>query len=348
VTLVAFPEKNSTPSFCCVRIVLDWPMKCQESRTWRPGIGALQETVRAPKKIPYINALSARFLTGRLNFHWPRLLGDAIISKLVQRQCSAAEAEFFHRVSVRFKGVVWFSLQCDVHVREFEMTTHYRFPDRPEQAFSGKTRSRIGARHGAYRNGVKRVLDILLVLMGSVFVVPLVMVLAVLVARDGGRPFYCQDRVGMNGRIYRMWKLRSMDVDADEKLADYLATNPAARREWDHSQKLRCDPRITRIGHFLRRTSLDELPQLWNVFRGDMSLVGPRPMMPSQRALYPGDAYYALRPGITGLWQVSARNESGFAARASFDAEYDRTLSFTTDLKLLAATVRAVARGTGC
>jgi lipopolysaccharide/colanic/teichoic acid biosynthesis glycosyltransferase len=152
----------------------------------------------------------------------------------------------------------------------------------------------------------------------------------------------------MNGRIYRMWKLRSMDVDADEKLADYLAANPIARREWDHSQKLRCDPRITRIGHFLRRSSLDELPQLWNVFRGDMSLVGPRPMMPSQRSLYPGDAYYALRPGITGLWQVSTRNESGFAERASYDAEYERTLSFTTDLRLLAATVRVVSRGTGC
>jgi lipopolysaccharide/colanic/teichoic acid biosynthesis glycosyltransferase len=228
------------------------------------------------------------------------------------------------------------------------MTTHYRFPDTPEQAFSAKSRSRFGTRHGFYRNGMKRMLDILLVLAGSIFVVPLVMVLSILVAIDGGRPFYRQDRVGMNGRIYRMWKLRSMVVDADEKLADYLAADPAARMEWDHSQKLRCDPRITRIGHVLRRTSLDELPQLWNVLRGDMSLVGPRPMMPSQRSMYPGDAYYALRPGITGLWQVSARNESGFAARASFDAEYDRTLSFATDCRLLAATLHAVTRGTGC
>jgi lipopolysaccharide/colanic/teichoic acid biosynthesis glycosyltransferase len=187
-----------------------------------------------------------------------------------------------------------------------------------------------------------------LVLLGAPFVLPLVLVLAVLVALDGGRPFYRQDRVGKNGRIYRMWKLRSMEVDADERLSAYLRNNPAARAEWDHSQKLRQDPRITRIGRLIRRTSLDELPQLWNVLRGDMSLVGPRPMMPSQRALYPGDAYYALRPGVTGLWQVSARNECGFAARASYDTEYYRTLSFGTDLRILAATIRVVMRGTGC
>jgi lipopolysaccharide/colanic/teichoic acid biosynthesis glycosyltransferase len=195
---------------------------------------------------------------------------------------------------------------------------------------------------------LKRALDIVLVLVAAPVVVPFVALLALLVSREGGKPFYTQDRVGKGGRIYRMWKLRSMVVDADSKLAAYLAENPAARAEWDHSQKLRRDPRITRLGAFLRRTSLDELPQLWNVLRGDMSLVGPRPMMPSQKTLYPGEAYYMLRPGITGLWQVSARNESGFAARASYDSEYDRTLSFATDFRLLVATLRVVRRGTGC
>ena len=235
-----------------------------------------------------------------------------------------------------------------VQMREIEMTTHYRFTDQAKQSVPTSTSSRTKAYRGVYRNGVKRMLDVLLVLIGAPFVVPLVLVLAVLIAREGGKPFYFQDRVGKRGRIYRMWKLRSMDVDADEKLASYLAANPTARAEWDHSQKLRSDPRITRLGQFLRRTSLDELPQLWNVFRGDMSLVGPRPMMPCQKALYPGDAYYALRPGITGLWQVSARNELGFAARASYDSEYNRTLSFATDARLLAATIRVVTRGTGC
>jgi lipopolysaccharide/colanic/teichoic acid biosynthesis glycosyltransferase len=237
---------------------------------------------------------------------------------------------------------------CAVQVKEIEMTTHYRFPEQPKHAFSGKSSARSGNRRGIYRNAVKRPLDILLVLLGAPFVVPLVLVLAFFIALDGGRPFYHQDRVGKGGRNYRMWKLRSMEVGADEKLAAYLNGNPSARAEWDHSQKLRCDPRITRLGHILRRSSLDELPQLWNVLRGDMSLVGPRPMMPSQSVLYPGEAYFALRPGITGLWQVSARNESGFAARASYDSEYDRTLSFVTDVRILAATIRVVTRGTGC
>ncbi len=228
------------------------------------------------------------------------------------------------------------------------MTTHYRFPDQPERAYSGKTGLRVGNRRGIYRGFVKRTLDVLLVLLGAPFVVPLVLALAVLVALEGGKPFYRQDRVGKGGRIYRMWKLRSMDVDADEKLAAFLAGNSDARAEWDHCQKLRRDPRITRLGQFLRRSSLDELPQLWNVFRGDMSLVGPRPMLPAQSPLYPGEAYYTLRPGITGLWQVSARNSSGFAARAYYDSEYDRTLSLAADLRLLAATIRVVARGTGC
>jgi lipopolysaccharide/colanic/teichoic acid biosynthesis glycosyltransferase len=238
--------------------------------------------------------------------------------------------------------------QCIVQVREIEMTTHYRFPDHPERTFAAANGTRNGRRLGLYRTHLKRAFDILLVLLGAPFVVPLVLVLAVLVALEGGKPFYRQDRVGKGGRLYRMWKLRSMEVDADQRLTAYLRANPDARAEWDHTQKLRHDPRITRLGRFLRRTSLDELPQLWNVVRGDMSLVGPRPMMPSQSVLYPGTAYYALRPGITGPWQVSARNESGFAARASYDSEYERTLSFATDLRILAATVRAVMRGTGC
>jgi lipopolysaccharide/colanic/teichoic acid biosynthesis glycosyltransferase len=145
-----------------------------------------------------------------------------------------------------------------------------------------------------------------------------------------------------------MWKLRSMVANADQLLSVYLAENPDARIEWDHSQKLRYDPRITRVGRIIRKTSLDELPQLWNVLRGDMSLVGPRPMMVDQQELYPGTAYYALRPGITGFWQVSVRNESSFSERAHFDADYLGRMSFVTDLKVLARTVSVVLNGTGC
>ena len=198
-----------------------------------------------------------------------------------------------------------------------------------------------------YRNGLKRLFDLLAIIVTVPVTVPLIALLAVLVRLNGDHSFYSQARIGRGGRVYTMWKLRSMVMEADAALDAHLATDPAARTEWDRTQKLKSDPRITRFGRILRKASLDELPQLWNVFKGDMSLVGPRPMLPEQRQLYPGQAYYRLRPGITGMWQVSARNESSFAERAGFDADYDRTVSLGTDLGLLAATVRVVLRGTG-
>lgn len=199
-----------------------------------------------------------------------------------------------------------------------------------------------------YGNFFKRVLDILIVLLAAPAVITVVGVLCVLIARDGASPFYSQDRVGKNGRIFRMWKLRSMVLNAEAQLESYLDANPARRVEWDEHQKLRHDPRITKIGRLIRKTSLDELPQLWNVLMGDMSIVGPRPMMPNQKALYPGRGYYALRPGITGYWQISVRNESSFAERAQFDTKYLRELSLWTDLRVMLCTFRVVLTGTGC
>jgi lipopolysaccharide/colanic/teichoic acid biosynthesis glycosyltransferase len=203
-------------------------------------------------------------------------------------------------------------------------------------------------RPGLYRNGGKRLLDILLVLVGLPVVLPVIVVLALLVAADGGQPFFRQVRVGRGGRLYKMWKLRTMESDAEARLETHLTESPEARAEWDATQKLRRDPRITWLGSFLRRSSLDELPQLWNVLRGEMSLFGPRPMMPSQQKIYPGSSYYMLLPGITGAWQVSARNASAFAERAHYDSLYNRSLSLGADLRLLAATMRVVLRGTGC
>ena len=172
-------------------------------------------------------------------------------------------------------------------------------------------------------------------------------VLALLISIDGGNPFYHQLRVGRNGRYYKMWKLRTMVVGADDRLEAYLTEDAKAKAEWDSTQKLKSDPRITRFGCILRKSSLDELPQLWNVLKGDMSLVGPRPMLPDQQDLYSGSAYCRLRPGITGPWQVSDRNNSTFAERVWFDTNYDRKLSFKTDLQLLLATVRVALRATG-
>ncbi len=198
-----------------------------------------------------------------------------------------------------------------------------------------------------YQHVFKRGMDVALVVLALPIVLPLVLGMAALIACNGGNPFYGQQRVGRNGKLFTMWKLRSMVPNASAQLEHYLADNPAARKEWDETQKLKNDPRITVFGRALRKTSLDELPQLFNVLKGDMSLVGPRPMMPDQQGLYPGTAYYTLRPGITGLWQVSDRNESSFASRADFDATYSEHLSFKTDLSVLFATAGVVLRGTG-
>lgn len=206
---------------------------------------------------------------------------------------------------------------------------------------------RAPRRPGIYRGFFKRALDILAVLAAAPFVVPLVLVLGFLIGRDGGPVFYSQDRIGRGGRVFRIWKLRSMTVDADAALEAHLAANPAARIEWNEHQKLKADPRITSAGRLIRKSSLDELPQLWNVLIGDMSLVGPRPMLPQQAPLYPGRAYYRLRPGLTGFWQISDRNETSFAGRAAYDTQYARRLSFLTDILVLFATVWVVLRGTG-
>lgn len=200
---------------------------------------------------------------------------------------------------------------------------------------------------GLYRRFVKRLCDVIAVLLAAPIVLPLVAVLALLVRRDGGPAFYIQDRVGQGGHLFRCWKLRSMIPDADAELEAHLERHPEARREWAVHQKLKNDPRITPIGRIIRKMSLDELPQLWNVLCGDMSLVGPRPMMPEQSPLYSGGAYYRLRPGLTGFWQISERNGTAFADRAYYDDEYDNRLSFVTDTLVLISTVRVVLRGTG-
>ncbi|MFD1342674.1 sugar transferase [Litorisediminicola beolgyonensis] len=204
-----------------------------------------------------------------------------------------------------------------------------------------------GIRFALYRDCFKRAIDITLVLIAALPTLAILLPLCLLLAAQGASPFYSQRRVGLNGRIFRMWKLRSMVPNADVLLEAHLASDPAARAEWDRSQKLRFDPRITPLGRVIRKSSLDELPQLWNVLRGDMSIVGPRPMMIDQMDLYPGTAYYTLRPGVTGFWQTSVRNESSFADRAEYDTAYAKALSLRTDLAVMLRTVVVVIRGTG-
>ena len=199
-----------------------------------------------------------------------------------------------------------------------------------------------------YRTRLKRILDVAIVVASAPFTLPVMGLCAAALWIEGGAPFYSQQRLGQGGKVFSIAKLRTMVRDADAVLEDHLALDPEIRAEWDSLQKLKNDPRVTRVGALLRATSLDELPQLFNVLRGEMSLVGPRPMMPSQEQMY-GDtrAYNALRPGITGLWQVSARNGNTFTYRNEVDATYERSLSFGNDLQIMLQTVGVVLRGTG-
>lgn len=199
----------------------------------------------------------------------------------------------------------------------------------------------------AYRERYKRVFEFSLVLLAFPACAVLIAIMALLAMTDGSNPFFVQHRVGRNGRVYRMVKIRTMVVNAERKLSEYLEANPAALLEWTTTQKLKNDPRVTAVGRLLRKTSLDELPQLWNVLKGDMALVGPRPMMEDQRGLYPGLCYYKMRPGITGPWQISERNMSAFADRAWYDSEYFKNVSFGYDLSILFRTFAVVLRGTG-
>lgn len=211
----------------------------------------------------------------------------------------------------------------------------------------GATRKAIIAETVYARVG-KRILDIGLVLLTLPVTTMIILLAALALWIESGAPFYRQKRLGRDGREFTMFKLRTMVRDADTRLEKILAEDPALNREWHFTQKLKKDPRITAVGDFLRRSSIDELPQIWNVLKGDMSLIGPRPMMPEQLPLY-GDpqAYFALRPGLSGFWQVSERNESSFGFRADADWSYAQKLSFGVDLFVLWKTVGAVLRRTG-
>ena len=223
------------------------------------------------------------------------------------------------------------------------MTAHFHEIPADAQAISSAPRPK----RGLYARVFKRALDVTLVVATAPITVPVVLGMAAFVAIDGHNPFFLQKRVGRDARPFTIVKLRTMVPAAERQLALHLEQDAAAREEWETTQKLKKDPRVTFAGRILRKTSLDELPQLWNVLTGDMSLVGPRPILPDQCDLYPGSAYYTVRPGITGPWQVSARNECEFKGRAKYDTLYARKVSLRTDVALLARTVVTVLRGTG-
>lgn len=196
----------------------------------------------------------------------------------------------------------------------------------------------------------KRVFDLIATICGGFLILPILLVLAVLVGIDNkGHIIFAHRRVGQNGKLFPCYKFQSMVPDAQKRLEEYLAKTPEARKEWEESFKLTNDPRVTKLGAFLRKTSLDELPQLWNVLMGDMSLVGPRPIVTKEIERY-GDyirEYYMVPPGITGMWQVNGRSDTTYEERVAMDTWYVRNWSVWIDLVYLFKTVKTVFTGKG-
>jgi exopolysaccharide production protein ExoY len=190
-----------------------------------------------------------------------------------------------------------------------------------------------------------RVLDLVLASIALVVILPTLLLIAVMVKlQDGGPVVFAQTRIGRNGRRFSCYKIRTMVVDAQARLDALLASDPQARRDWEKDHKLRNDPRITRLGRILRESSLDELPQLFNVISGEMSIVGPRPIVEAEVIRYGRyfSHYCSVPPGITGLWQVSGRNDVEYRQRVALDVLYSRSRSLKRNLTIMAMTVPAV------
>jgi len=197
----------------------------------------------------------------------------------------------------------------------------------------------------------KRFIDILGALVGCIILLPLTIGIwiANIIAKDNGPVFYVQKRIGKDGKTFKMYKYRSMIVDADRKLKRYLLDNPEANKEFMEFRKLKDDPRITAVGRFIRKTSLDEFPQFINVLKGDMSLVGPRPYLSREKRAM-GKSYKEIikvKPGVTGPWQVNGRSETDFEERVQRELEYANNMSLKLDLKILLKTILAVLKREG-
>ncbi|MBR1858463.1 MAG: undecaprenyl-phosphate galactose phosphotransferase WbaP, partial [Selenomonadaceae bacterium] len=201
-----------------------------------------------------------------------------------------------------------------------------------------------------YNRIIKRIFDLVCTIFGGILISPVLLIITIRVAIENrGHIIFTHYRVGKNGREFPCYKFQTMVPNNQERLEKYLDENPDARREWEDSFKLTNDPRVTEFGAFLRRTSLDELPQLWNVIRGDMSLVGPRPIVQEEVIKYGENIreYYMVLPGITGMWQVSGRSDTTYPERVAMDTWYVRNWSIWIDLMYLFKTVKAVVTGKG-
>eukprot|EP01037_Dinobryon_pediforme_P016564 gene16564-16744_t len=200
-----------------------------------------------------------------------------------------------------------------------------------------------------YADQLKRTLDVVLALAAIAVFWPVMLLFAILISVDGGPVLFRHERIGQHGKKFNCLKFRTMILGAADCLEEYFIYNPDERHEWETRQKLCFDPRITAIGKFLRRTSIDELPQFFNVLRGDMSMVGPRPVTDAELCRYSDkcDLYQSVRPGITGIWQISGRNDVSYQARVEMDERYSREHSLRGDIIILLRTPQAVFAKTG-
>lgn len=197
---------------------------------------------------------------------------------------------------------------------------------------------------------VKRILDIVICALAMPAIVPLCLLISLLIRLDSrGAAIYRQERVGKNGVPFMLYKFRTMVPDADRVLGEYLESDPELAKEWQANQKLKNDPRLTKMGQFLRKTSLDELPQVLNILRGEMTLVGPRPIVEGETGRYGRyfEEYCEVRPGLTGLWQTSGRNDTTYSQRVAYDHYYINHWSLKLDMWILAKTIPVALSGRG-
>ena len=197
---------------------------------------------------------------------------------------------------------------------------------------------------------MKRIFDIVVTICGGIFILPFMLIIAAIIYLDSGGPIiYKQKRIGKNGKEFSFYKFRSMVKNADTILEEYLNTHEKEKNEWQKNFKLKNDPRVTKIGRIIRKTSIDELPQLWNVLMGDMSLVGPRPLLPNELERYSSyiEDYKLVLPGLTGVWQVSGRSDTTFEQRAIMDSWYIHNWSVWIDIVYLLKTILVVVKSKG-
>ena len=200
--------------------------------------------------------------------------------------------------------------------------------------------------------GIKRIIDIIGGLVGTIALIPLTIIIYIarkILHEDDGPIFYEQLRIGKNGKHFKLYKYRSMVIGADEILKEYLAENEEARIEFEENQKLKNDPRITKLGNFIRKTSLDEFPQFINILKGDMSLVGPRPIVDREVKLFGNKmkTVHSVRPGLTGYWAANGRSDTSYEQRVEMEAYYAENFSLLLDIKIIFKTIKSVLRKEG-